>query len=60
VPERVLIRAGDADRLRHVLLLARQRGVDVDEVEGLAFSCVGLIAPRSRRAGGSAGSGAGR
>ena len=45
VPERVLIRAGDADRLRHVLLLARQRGVEVEQVDGLAYSCVGLIAP---------------
>jgi hypothetical protein len=54
VPERVLIRAGDAGKLRHVLLLAHQRGVPVEEVEGLAFSCVGLIAPRSRRAGAGA------
>lgn len=50
VPERVLIRTGEADRLRHVLLLARQRGVPVEQVDGLTFSCVGLIAPRSRRA----------
>jgi len=51
VPERVLIRTGDAEQLRHVLLLAGQRGVPVEEVDGLAFSCVGLIAPRSRRSG---------
>ncbi|MBV9823142.1 MAG: TRSP domain-containing protein, partial [Actinobacteria bacterium] len=46
VPDRVLIRTGDGEKLRHVLLLATQRGVPVEEVDGLAFSCVGLIAPR--------------
>ncbi len=51
VPERVLIRPGDAGQLRHVLLLARQRGVPVEEVDGLAFSCVGLIAPHPSRSG---------
>ncbi len=51
VPERVLIRPGDTDRLRHVLLLARQRGVPVEQVDGLAYSCVGLISPGFRRAG---------
>lgn len=49
VPEKVLIRPGDADRLRHVLLLARQRGVEVEQVAGLAYSCVGLISPGFRR-----------
>ncbi len=51
VPERVLIRPGDAGQLRHVLLLARQRGVPVEEVDGLAFSCVGLIAGHPSRSG---------
>ena len=50
VPWKVLIRAEDAGRLRHVLLLADQRGVPVECVEGLAFSCVGLIHPRFSRA----------
>lgn len=50
VPWKVLIRTGDAEKLHHVLLLARQRGVPVEEVDGLAFSCVGLIHPRFSRA----------
>jgi hypothetical protein len=36
--------------LHHVLLLAQQRGVPVEQVDGLAFSCVGLIHPRFSRA----------
>jgi len=50
VPWKILIRSGDADRLHHVLLLARQRGVEVESVDGLAFSCVGLISPGFSRA----------
>ena len=50
VPWKILIRAEDAGRLHHVLLLARQRGVPVEPVEGLAFSCVGLIHPGFHRA----------
>lgn len=49
VPWKVLIRTGDAEKLHHVLLLARQRGVPVESVDGLAFSCVGLIHPRFSR-----------
>jgi Phosphoribosyl transferase (PRTase)/Phosphoribosyl transferase/TRSP domain C terminus to PRTase_2/PELOTA RNA binding domain len=61
VPWRVLIRAGEADRLRHLLLLADQRGVPVESVTGLAFSCVGLIHPRfSRGAVGATGEAVGR
>ncbi|WP_245827821.1 phosphoribosyltransferase domain-containing protein [Sinomonas mesophila] len=32
--------------LAHVLLLAEQRGVPVEPVEGLPYSCVGLIHPK--------------
>lgn len=47
IPERVLVDAGhDEADLRHVLVLAGQRGVPVDTVHGLAYSCVGLIHPR--------------
>jgi hypothetical protein len=45
VPWRVLVRPGAEGELRHVLLLARQRGVPVEEVPGLPYSCVGLIRP---------------
>lgn len=56
VPWKVLIRTGDAEKLHHVLLLARQRGVPIESVDGLAFSCVGLIHPRfSRGAAADAG-----
>lgn len=45
VPERVLVRPGAAPDLPHVLALALARGVPVEEVEDLAYSCVGLIDP---------------
>jgi hypothetical protein len=50
VPWKVLVRAGaPAADLAHVCLLAAQRGVPVEEVPGLAYSCVGLIHPRYTR-----------
>ncbi len=45
VPERVLVRPGAAADLPHVLALASARGVPVEEVPGLTYSCVGLIDP---------------
>ncbi|WP_218603255.1 cysteine protease StiP family protein [Pseudonocardia abyssalis] len=50
VPWKVLTRAGapEAD-LAHVRLLAAQRGVPVEEVDDLPYSCVGLIHPRYTR-----------
>jgi hypothetical protein len=48
VPWKVLARP-DA-KLDHIRLLAEQRGVDVVDVDGLAYNCVGLIHPRFRRA----------
>jgi hypothetical protein len=45
VPWRVLVRPNSESDLRHVLLLAEQRGVPVEEVPGLPYSCVGLIRP---------------
>ncbi|GAA2395059.1 hypothetical protein Cme02nite_55190 [Catellatospora methionotrophica] len=44
---RVLVRPDARDEVRHVLLLAAQRGVPVEEVDDLPYSCVGLIAPQS-------------
>ena len=50
VPWKVLVAAGASPAdLAHVRLLAQQRGVPVDEVEGLPYSCVGLIHPRFTR-----------
>jgi adenine/guanine phosphoribosyltransferase-like PRPP-binding protein len=49
VPWAVLVAPDAGADLDHVRLLARRRGVAVHEVEGLAFSCVGLIHPRFTR-----------
>lgn len=52
VPWRVLVRQGSGDvdpDLRHVLLLAEQRGVPVEQVHDLAYRSVGLIHPRFTR-----------
>jgi hypothetical protein len=45
VPWKVLVRPDARADVAHVLLLARQRGVDIEEVPGLPYSCVGLIHP---------------
>lgn len=50
VPWRVLVRAGaPAADLAHVRLLAERRGVPVEEIDDLPYSCVGLIHPRFTR-----------
>ncbi|WP_194266044.1 phosphoribosyltransferase domain-containing protein [Arthrobacter yangruifuii] len=46
VPWKVLVHPGALEDVAHVLLLAEQRGVPVEEVPELPFSCVGLIHPR--------------
>ena len=48
VPWRVLVRPDATHDLQHVLLLADQRGVPVEVVPGLGYSCVGLIHPLHR------------
>ncbi|MFJ9455892.1 phosphoribosyltransferase [Kitasatospora sp. NPDC101447] len=63
VPWRILARRGAGADLDHVRLLAAQRGVEVEEVDDLPYTCVGLIHPRYSRGatgadGRSAGSGA--
>ncbi|MFE0382824.1 phosphoribosyltransferase [Streptomyces bungoensis] len=49
VPWKILARAGGGADLDHVRLLARQRGVPVEEVGDLPYSCVGLIHPKYTR-----------
>ncbi|MEV0125627.1 phosphoribosyltransferase [Streptomyces sp. NPDC050703] len=49
VPWKILARAGAGADLDHVRLLAGQRGVPVEEVDGLPYSCVGLIHPQYTR-----------
>ncbi|MCC9145951.1 MULTISPECIES: phosphoribosyltransferase domain-containing protein [unclassified Arthrobacter] len=46
VPWKVLVHPDALEDVAHVLLLAEQRGVPVEEVPDLPFSCVGLIHPR--------------
>ncbi|MCF3965057.1 cysteine protease StiP family protein, partial [Streptomyces fuscigenes] len=49
VPWKILAKRGAGPDLDHVRLLAEQRGVPVEEVDGLPYSCVGLIHPRFTR-----------
>ncbi|MFI7870475.1 phosphoribosyltransferase [Streptomyces salinarius] len=49
VPWKVLARAGARADLDHVRLLAEQRGVPVEEVADLPYTCVGLIHPQYTR-----------
>ncbi|MER6956480.1 cysteine protease StiP domain-containing protein, partial [Streptomyces sp. NPDC000618] len=49
VPWKILARAGAGADLDHVRLLAGQRGVPVEEVDDLPYTCVGLIHPQYTR-----------
>ncbi|MFC5720068.1 phosphoribosyltransferase [Streptomyces gamaensis] len=49
VPWKILTRRGAGADLDHIRLLAHQRGVPVEETDGLPYSCVGLIHPRYTR-----------
>ncbi|MGW8728930.1 phosphoribosyltransferase [Streptomyces sp. NPDC055808] len=49
VPWKILAGRGAGADLDHVRLLAAQRGVPVEEVDGLPYSCVGLIHPQYTR-----------
>ncbi|HEY5833999.1 cysteine protease StiP domain-containing protein, partial [Streptomyces sp.] len=49
VPWKILAQRGAGADLDHVRLLAAQRGVPVEETDGLPYSCVGLIHPRYTR-----------
>ncbi len=49
VPWKILAQRGAGADLDHVRLLAAQRGVPVEEVDGLPYSCVGLIHPQYTR-----------
>ncbi|MFC4502284.1 MULTISPECIES: phosphoribosyltransferase [Streptomyces] len=49
VPWKILARAGAGADLDHVRLLAEQRGVPVEEIGELPYSCVGLIHPQYTR-----------
>ncbi|MEU8434592.1 phosphoribosyltransferase [Streptomyces sp. NPDC029216] len=49
VPWKILAQRGAGADLDHVRLLAGQRGVPVEEVDDLPYTCVGLIHPRFTR-----------
>jgi hypothetical protein len=49
VPWRILVNPAREADLRHVRMLAQRRGVEVEVVEGLPYSCIGLIHPRFTR-----------
>lgn len=49
VPWKILAQRGAGADLDHVRLLAEQRGVPVEETDGLPYTCVGLIHPRYTR-----------
>ncbi|OEJ27052.1 phosphoribosyltransferase [Streptomyces agglomeratus] len=49
VPWKILAKRGAGPDLDHVRLLAEQRGVPVEEVDGLPYTCVGLIHPQYTR-----------
>ncbi|MBW7474659.1 cysteine protease StiP family protein [Paenibacillus oenotherae] len=45
VPWKILVDSLDNPNLKHILLLAKDRHVPVEEYEGLTFSCCGIIKP---------------
>lgn len=49
VPWKILARRGAGPDLDHIRLLAEQRGVPVEEVDSLPYTCVGLIHPKYTR-----------
>ncbi|WP_203185943.1 phosphoribosyltransferase [Streptomyces pratensis] len=49
VPWKILAKRGAGADLAHVRLLAEQRGVPVEEVDELPYTCVGLIHPKYTR-----------
>ncbi|PZT74911.1 MULTISPECIES: phosphoribosyltransferase [unclassified Streptomyces] len=49
VPWKILARRGAGPDLDHIRLLAEQRGVPVEEVDSLPYTCVGLIHPAYTR-----------
>ncbi|MFJ4572881.1 phosphoribosyltransferase [Streptomyces sp. NPDC088846] len=49
VPWKILAKRGAGADLDHIRLLAEQRGVPIEEVDGLPYTCVGLIHPKYTR-----------
>ncbi|MFE7357529.1 phosphoribosyltransferase [Streptomyces sp. NPDC057543] len=49
VPWKILAKRGAGADLEHIRLLAEQRGVPIEEVDELPYTCVGLIHPKYTR-----------
>lgn len=49
VPWKILAKRGAGADLEHIRLLAQQRGVPVEDVDELPYTCVGLIHPKYTR-----------
>ncbi|WP_327349880.1 phosphoribosyltransferase [Streptomyces sp. NBC_01321] len=49
VPWKILAKRGAGPDLDHIRLLAEQRGVPIEEVDELPYTCVGLIHPKYTR-----------
>lgn len=45
VPWKILVDTMDNPNLRHIILLAEDRGVPVEVFPGLTYSCCGIIKP---------------
>ena len=52
VPWKILMRTDAAPDLGHIALLAEQRGVEIELVDDLSYSCIGLIRPHFTRGAG--------
>lgn len=50
VPWKILVREDAFEELYHVRHLAESRGVDIEVVKELAYSCIGLIQPKFTKA----------
>ncbi|MBG9769859.1 cysteine protease StiP family protein [Bacillus vallismortis] len=48
VPWKILIQPGAEEALRHILLLAKDRGVPVEEYKDMSYRCCGLIRPAEK------------
>ncbi len=48
IPWRILVDNADNNNLKHILLLARDRGVHIEVYPGLTYSCCGVIKPVKR------------
>jgi len=47
LPWMVLVRPDRRDMLEHLLLLAKERGVEVMDYPDMPYSCVGLVKPQA-------------